>query len=150
MCICEDMCKSFGMHRFGKMASTLKWRREHFVPHKHDTGITFALLILLPSIGSPYLTDDWLTARWVYFTIDCVSVNYTVFSVVLILWIILPVGQNSRWFGRSAALSGKTLNTDLFVGASEQCRGGFAIAERLLKLKKVAAKKCMSEVNLLR
>lgn len=37
---------------------------------------------------------------WVYFTIDCVSINYTIFAAVLILWIIVPVDNQPLQTGR--------------------------------------------------
>lgn len=70
---CDRKCNTYvkvlhmGTDSLGKIDSTLQWRREHFVPQKLDTRITFALLILLPFVGSPYLTDDWSTALQIGF-----------------------------------------------------------------------------------
>lgn len=144
MCICEDICKSLGMQSLGKMAFTLKFS---FSKTWHSDHICFVDLAPLrwKSIPNPWLIDYtlglfyyWLCFRKLHCLLCCVDImnHFASGSKFTLVWMI---GCSKR----------DNSDMDAFTGVSKECRGGFPIVEQLLYLKKMAAKRCMGEVNLL-
>lgn len=94
---CHSSGQSTELPCCGKMiASTVEWTWEHFVPHSHVTfahgsHLTCWTCCSQMEVHSFPMTDRLRCRfiafmRWVYSTIDCVSINQTDFSDMLSLW----------------------------------------------------------------
>ena len=102
----KGLCKNLEAHGLGQIASKIQSE------HKQDSAIMLNLIfapLSWKSIPNRWLIDctiDWLPSSVEFIVLLIVSINY-IFSVVLILWLVLPVGEVHDGLDD---LNGKTLS----------------------------------------